>query len=342
MSKIAYVFLALSSLVQFYFGFVGGGLLVPLGWSLGMSMFAVGTGWRAPQKGILTSVLIGTCYAAVPNVPIYLVGSWLGDPTSTSAAFTVVASVLGLITFGSLTLIRRIWPQQSSNAKVQPADRTRVSPDVKEVFGKLRRLMANENAQNERLPEPIRSEVRRGVNCDEIPEAVGEFGRDPRNPIPVNGPLGELIYLSNMRTADSQQIMFHRLGSVSKVNIYETVSFDGATWDIFFLHQYHPRKSRRAPAGYQLVTAAEENSLLFGTNAFVKTFPHYLPDSIAKTSERVFGFRIRPPQVRDAISSAIFERPTDHRTRLDVVMRVLKRPTPSGHLASDPSELTPT
>ena len=87
---------------QFFFGFVGSGLLTPLGWSLGMAMFAVGTGWRAPQKGIPTSVLIGTCYAAAANVPFYLIGRWLGDPTSSSAAFTAIASVLGLLTFGSL------------------------------------------------------------------------------------------------------------------------------------------------------------------------------------------------------------------------------------------------
>ena len=52
----------------------------------------------------------------------------------------------------------------------------------------VHRLMENEKAQNERLPEPYRSEVLRGADCNEIARAVGEFGRDPRNPIPVNGP----------------------------------------------------------------------------------------------------------------------------------------------------------
>ena len=187
---------------QFYFGSVGGGLITPLGWSLGISMFAVGTGWRAPQKGIPASVLIGTCYAAAANVPIYLVGRWLGDPTSASTAFTAIASVLGLVTFGSLTLLRRIWPHEPANNTTSPREEPRAPPEVPDVFKKLHRLMDNEKAQNERLPEPHRSEVRRGADCDEIAAAVGEFGRDPRNPIPVNGPLGELIYLSNLRTAD--------------------------------------------------------------------------------------------------------------------------------------------
>src|SRR5262245_30266380 len=100
MSKVAYLLLAIFCFApQFYFGLLGGGLLAPLSWSLGMSAFAVGTGWRAPEKGIVTSVLIGTCYAAAANVPIYLVGSWLGDQPSASVAFTAIASMLGLLTF---------------------------------------------------------------------------------------------------------------------------------------------------------------------------------------------------------------------------------------------------
>ena len=310
---------------QFFFGFVGTGLSTPLGWSLGMALFAVGTGWRAPQKAIPTSVLIGTCYAAAANVPIYLIGRWLGDPTSASVAFTAIASILGLLTFGSLTLLRRIWPQHAAAVQAPPPETARAPSEVKDVFRKLHRLMDNEKVQNERLPEPYRSQVLRGADCDEIAEAVGEFGRDPRNPIPVNGSLGELIYLSNLRTADSQQIMFHRLGAISNVDIYETVSLDGAIWDILFLHEYHPRKSQRPPSRYQIVSGTERNSLLLGVNDFVAAFPDGLPDAIADTSERIFSFRIRSSQVREALARAIFERPTDHRTRYDIILAVLNR-----------------
>src|SRR5262245_4959289 len=256
---------------QFLFGFVGSGILAPLGWALGMAMFAVGTGWRAPQKGIPISILIGTCYAAALNLPIYLIGRLVGDPASASIAFTAIASAAGLLAFGSLTLLRRNWPQQPGKDKDKPSapDRPPVSPEVKDVFSKLHRLMDNEKAQNDRLPEPYRSQVREGTDCDEIAEAVGEFGRDPRNPIPVNGPLGELIYLSNLRTGDSQQIMFHRLGSTTNVDIYETVSLDGAIWDILFFHSFHPRKSRRAPSGYRIVTCMYRKIIFLGFNDLV-------------------------------------------------------------------------
>jgi hypothetical protein len=311
---------------SFFSGFVGGGVLAPLGWSAGMAMFAVGTGWRAPGKGIFASVLIGMSFTVAANGPIYFIGRWLGNPESRSTAFTSTAFILGLLIFGLLTLLwRLIWPQQPANQEGAPSDRTRESPEVNAGYKKLHRLMDNEKAQIERLPEPLRSEVRSGADCDEIAGAVGEFGVDPRNPIPVNGPLGAMIYLSNLRTGTSQQIMFHRLGSVSRVDIYETVSLDGTRWDFLFLHLYHPRKSRRPPSGYQIVTDAERNRLLLGTNEFLTAFPNQLSDVIANTSERLFGFRTRPPQVREAVRRAIFARPTDHLTRLNIIMAIIQR-----------------
>jgi hypothetical protein len=75
-------------------------------------------------------------------------------------------------------------------------------PDVLAIYEKLDRLMTDEKAQCDGLPEPFRSQVLGGDDCDEIIGAAGEFGRDQRNPIPVNGPLGEIIYLSNNITTD--------------------------------------------------------------------------------------------------------------------------------------------
>src|SRR5215475_6705330 len=144
MSKVGYLLLAIFCFApQFYFGFLGGRLIITNRWSLGMSVFAVGTGWRAPEKGIMTSVLIGTCYAAAANVPIYLVGSWLGDQTSASMAFTAIASILGLLTFGSLTLLRRSWRHEPRTDNVSPSEGSRISSEVKDVFSKLQRLINN-------------------------------------------------------------------------------------------------------------------------------------------------------------------------------------------------------
>lgn len=326
MRKLGLVILALFCFgPQFYFGFAGTGVLTPVSWSFGAALFAVGTGWRAAQQNILTSVLIGACYAAAANVPLYLFGRWLGNPATGSIGLTAVVSAIGLLMFGSLALLRRKWPQAPSHDHAATIiNKAETRPAADDAFKKFHKFMDSENAQNKRLIEPHRSEVRAGADCDEIVGVVGEFGRDPRNPIPVNGPLGEIIYLSNLRT-DSQHIMFHRLGAVSNVDVYETVSLDGAKWDILFLHQYHPRKSRVSPSGYQIVTGPERNRLLLGVDDFVAEFPDNLADAIASMSERMFKLRVRPQHISTALERAIFKRPAAHVEQLNVVLSVLRR-----------------
>ena len=313
----------------FYFGYVGGGVFAPIGWSAGITMLAAGTGWRARGRGILASASIGMCFAAVANVPIYFFGHWLADSGSRSIEFTLITFLLGPVIFGLLTLVHWMRPQRLTNDKDPSSDRTHESRRNAAAFEKILALLNNEKAQLERLPEPVRSEVRRGADCDEITGALGEFGRDPRNPIPVNGPLGEMIYLSNLRTNTSQQIMFHRLGAVSSVNIYEAVSVDGAKWDILFLHAYHPRKSQHAPFGYRIASSAERQPFLLGTNQYVTAFPGQLSEAIDSTSEELLGIPMRPPQLREGIKRTIFARPHDHVARLNIILAILKRETPS-------------
>jgi hypothetical protein len=205
-----------------------------------------------------------------------------------------------------------------------------LSPEVEAIFRKIDRLMSDEKTQNEQLPEPFRSEVSRGVSCDELAGATGEFGRDPRNPIPVNGPLGELIYLSNLRTTNLAPVLFHRLGSLGRVDVFETVSFDGSLWDILFLDLYHPRKSRHAPVGYQTSGNKGRAQLFFGTNEFVEVFPDQLPDAIANTFERIIGVRMRPPQVRELIERTRFSRPAAHKGTVESILQAMQRDgTPS-------------
>ena len=79
MRKVALLLLILFSFgPPFIYGFVGAGVFASLGWSAGIAMFAVGTGWRLPGKGVLASVLIGMCYAAAAHLPIFFIGRWIG------------------------------------------------------------------------------------------------------------------------------------------------------------------------------------------------------------------------------------------------------------------------
>jgi hypothetical protein len=87
--------------------------------------------------------------------------------------------------------------------------------------------------------------------------------------------------------------MFHRLGSLGSIDVYETVSLNGAEWDILFLDLYHPRKSRYTPQGFRMASQAEREGLLFGANEFVASFPDRLQDAIANTYQRLVGVRMR-------------------------------------------------
>lgn len=183
--------------------------------------------------------------------------------------------------------------------------------------------MNDESAQNDRLPDTVRTRIIQGLDCDEIAGAKGEFGRDYQNPIPVNGPLGQLIYLTNLYTIRKQRIMFHRIGSVEGVDAYEVVTFDNTFWDILFLNLYHPRKSRRAPAGYTIDQGKDRRIVLSGTNEWVDGFPRHLQDAIRDTNERLLGLPLRPRPVREAVEQHAFERPRGHQTKLDSITNML-------------------
>ena len=54
--------------------------------------------------------------------------------------------------------------------------------------------------------------------------------------------------------------------------MYETVGTDGLFWDVLFLTFYHPRKSRKAPAGYPFARAEERPPFITCTNFRVENW----------------------------------------------------------------------
>ena len=90
-------------------------------------------------------------------------------------------------------------------------------PDVQAIFEKLHKLLESDAEQNNTLPEPFKSQIAGGLNCDAFPNAHGDFGRAPSNPIPTNGPLGEVIYLSRLPTSAGSPVLFHRVRAASGI-----------------------------------------------------------------------------------------------------------------------------
>jgi len=102
-------------------------------------------------------------------------------------------------------------------------------------------------------------------------KAEGEFGRTLSNPIPTNGPIGTLVYLSGLKTRAGERIVFHRLNAIGKSDVYEYVSLSGSEWGFLFVDMYHSRKTTLEPDGFVRVS---EPMQLTGFNHFWDDFPY--------------------------------------------------------------------
>lgn len=190
----------------------------------------------------------------------------------------------------------------------------RPSSEMTKVFEKMRRLLDDDDAQIEMLGEPIRGRIRSGANCDEIPGATGRFGYDSSNPIPVNDPIGELSYLSKLRTLKGQRLLFHRIGSADTRDIFEAVDFSGNEWFVLYLDMYHSRKSRHAPAGLNF---SSEPSQFSGFTSKLRNFPDDFAEEKAKGAGGGLNMLYAPlSTVNQALSNANFKPPSDHVARL--------------------------
>jgi hypothetical protein len=175
------------------------------------------------------------------------------------------------------------------------------------------------------FPEKMQSEVLNGEDCDEIDGATGEFGKIASNPIPVNGPIGEIKYLNRLRTNDGG-LLFHRVGCMElKSNflcdVFEVVSIGGKNWDILYFHMYHPRRSNKVPTGFGFAKLHPILSKLpfgFGSTFRDANFPYGLGDEIEESG----GKRLREHYL-EIIKNIRFVRPEDHLNRLKEVVSKL-------------------
>lgn len=187
------------------------------------------------------------------------------------------------------------------------------SPEVEHIFKKISLFMEDEAAQNQKCPPRLQKMMADGGAIDRWENAVGEFGRDISNPIPVNGPIGELVYLSSIATSAGCHVIAHRLGSAEKMDVYETVTMDGSRWDLLYFDMYHTRKSKHVPSGYQL----SEITFLLATNKSVVQFPMGMVDALNESSQQIIGVPLVDPQLREDKIFRGFSRPMGHLLALE-------------------------
>lgn len=184
------------------------------------------------------------------------------------------------------------------------------------LFERALGVLNDDGRQNAFMPDALREAIEKSPGLGA--KGKGEFGRNLQNPIPVNGPLGEIAYLSRLKSAATGSLLgFHRLGSLDRIDVYETFSLDGSGWDILFFDYYHLKKSDKTPEGYIFAGRVEG---LTGTNRFIPSFPADLRDFAMHCASDIFGAPIVNPTLRDIK----FQRRNDaHSRRVHVLLDTL-------------------
>lgn len=122
--------------------------------------------------------------------------------------------------------------------------------EMEKIYKRIYQFLNNDELQNQNIPEFFEYLYKKG-HRDYIQGARGEFGRCVTNPIPVNGVIGEITYLSKLLLiGTNEKIFFHRLGScVGNVDLYQIVSLSGNFVDELYLDMYNYHKSNLVPQG---------------------------------------------------------------------------------------------
>ena len=188
---------------------------------------------------------------------------------------------------------------------------------LREALSHIQRILDDEKFQLELVHPAMKAMLESAPAYDQDPRGSGPFGFAETNPIPVNGPIGQLAYLSRLETQAGQRILFHRLGAIDRVDVFEAVTFDGREWFVLFLDLYHPRRSRLTPDGLRFTKDVPQFS---GFHKFCEDFPYDFVEK--KASERESGLSmayIAISKVSDQIQSRAFNRPLAHKAKLDLV-----------------------
>lgn len=133
------------------------------------------------------------------------------------------------------------------------------------------------------------------VDADLLPNASGEFGYSPDNPVPTTNILETEKYIRRLRHSDGQLLQFRRIGSFSSQSTELPVDgyrVEATRHDeepvVLYFSPYHLRCSRLAPRGFKFA----KTELLKRTSENVATDPPVAPkpttvSSLATVAERV-------------------------------------------------------
>jgi hypothetical protein len=192
----------------------------------------------------------------------------------------------------------------------------------RKISERIAHLLQDDAAQLELIDPKLRDVLKEAPCYDKSPNGSGPFGLCETNPIPTNGPIGELAYLSKLVTLGGERILFHRVDTVNDIDIFEAVTFSGSEWFILFLDMHHPKKSRNAPEGFTLSPTA---CLLSGFHHLCEDFPY---DFMQMRQREDLRSAYMPTwDILRGIESKAFERSAIHKAQLERVLAPPERST---------------
>ncbi len=180
----------------------------------------------------------------------------------------------------------------------------------------LQRVMEDEAFQNSLLDDKTAAEVARGDSVDALVMSSGAFGFDPENPIPVNGPLGAVTYLSRLKTHSGERLLFQCVGRKDGVRVFECVTYSGRRWFVLFLHIYHPRKSTFLPDGFEF---SGDVAMFSGFVDASLDFPKDYQQRVDKLDDRIKAAYATQARLGGNIGASSFVRPLAHWAKLDAL-----------------------
>lgn len=188
---------------------------------------------------------------------------------------------------------------------------------LREAFEQIRRILEDEKFQLDMIHPVMKEMIESRPAYDKDPNGTGPFGFTETNPIPVNGPIGQLAYLSKLETERGERILFHRIGAVDTIDVFEAVTFSGSEWFILFVDLYHPRRSRLTPDGFRFT---DEVGQFSGFHKFCTDFPYDFVEMKQSESESGLSMAyIAISKVMEPIQKRAYQRPLAHKAKLDLV-----------------------
>lgn len=188
---------------------------------------------------------------------------------------------------------------------------------LRDALEHIRRLIDDEDFQNDLVHPAVKQILLSAPAYDKDPDGTGPFGFTEANPIPVNGPIGELAYLSRLETISGQRILFHRIGAIGTVDVFEAASFDGSEWFVLFADFYHPRRSRLTPEGLRFT---KELAQFSGFHKFCENFPYdFIEKKMADRESGLSMAYIPISKIATQIEQRVFNRPLAHKAKLELV-----------------------